>query len=661
LTPFPGDDPSFVTGLRGDSGLDVLFQNRDSVELALFQLTEGRLSNQPVVLASGGLSNGADAALLPSLSTVVLAADPPAASAQAPSFREFSVADGSLVRTYSIPGKGHPNAVAVTSAGLGMIAGGAESDGPDDVWVYRIGQLQPAWSADLGSSGIRPFPRGIAWSHDGTSLFVVAGDPSKGLALLFVLHPFSDPSSTSASPTPVTSDYRNVEATGQASPRSSEHLPRSALVAGALIGGLITCLLPLFVHRRSKMRHPGAWKDRGAIRAERLIASILEPGEQVTVAVRAVRTPDSESARTVVTALLLTLVLVATLLPKVSIGVGLLILLTGEVALIALSRRVMKRQEVVLTERRLVVRDLRTGSKLPESILGSIPLGVALRADVSESWLSAKLSLSTPDGTSTFRVPALGRDAALRLRDAVEQAALVDSPNIGLRDAAPAEPVGSRRRGMLEGAVIEDAVGLTTQDRTAAALIALAGALALLSHALPWAHLTYPRDQTTLSIATVGHGIVPLVSGGFLLLRALMYLSQRNLGVLRRLRRSTLISAGILGAYAFIYLSSEPNLAYRALAKNTAVKLVLPLAQVQAVINTQVAIGVTRFDVSSGFFVNLLAVCCAVVGALVLRSTTAGPSHPRAGLPAVDRPSFSMLGSITPGFARVVTRQAPHH
>ncbi|MEA2550854.1 MAG: hypothetical protein QOE25_623, partial [Actinomycetota bacterium] len=160
-----GYQPWFADGLEGGAEL-AMFDSG----LSPATLYQYRASVPPVLLGQtwsvGGSDDAGQMAVVPGHSTMMLAADYPHA------YPEIRGVDAATLRSYAAGP--YPTAVATSSADGGMIAGGALGlDGPD-VWAYGFGQTTSFFSYDFGGTDVWTMPRGIAWSADGSEIFVVA-------------------------------------------------------------------------------------------------------------------------------------------------------------------------------------------------------------------------------------------------------------------------------------------------------------------------------------------------------------------------------------------------------------------------------------------------------------------------------------------------------
>jgi hypothetical protein len=156
--------PWFADGLTGGVELDMFDSGLGPATLYRY-----RASVPPIPLGQtysvGGVSFAGQMAVLPGHSTMILAGNFPQ------TYPEIRSVDAVTLRSYAA---GPPlTAVAISSAHGGMIAGGAWGTGGPDVWVYGHGQTTSFFTYDFGGADVTTLPRGIAWSADGSEIFVV--------------------------------------------------------------------------------------------------------------------------------------------------------------------------------------------------------------------------------------------------------------------------------------------------------------------------------------------------------------------------------------------------------------------------------------------------------------------------------------------------------
>lgn len=149
----------------------------------------------------------------------------------------------------------------------------------------------------------------------------------------------------------------------------------------------------------------------------------------------------------------------------------------------------------------------------------------------------------------------------------------------------------------------------------ASALIGLAALLALASYVMHWAKLTYPRTATDTANVYVGYRSVGLYFGLLLLLRAA--LTWRLSGTRsRRWGGFAIVSAAFVGGYAIYDLATEQSRSVAQLVANTAASLRLPVSQVKAAIDAQVASGLVKVTFT-GAWVALAAAALAAAGGVI--------------------------------------------
>ena len=133
-------------------------------------LSEYDMSTGPPTLVIGadnpdGSSNGQDAVFAPDGASVITAAE------SVGSFAESKTSDLTLLRSYGAAVA--PDAVDVTAAGGDRLVGGSNTPDGTSVWVYDLDTATPTNTFDLpGDQTV--VPRGVAWSDDGSAIFVVS-------------------------------------------------------------------------------------------------------------------------------------------------------------------------------------------------------------------------------------------------------------------------------------------------------------------------------------------------------------------------------------------------------------------------------------------------------------------------------------------------------
>jgi hypothetical protein len=95
-------------------------------------------------------------------------------------FEEFRMSDLALDGVV-YPAQPYPTAIASTSAGGGLVAGGINGIYSDDLFVYRLGDpSQTLFTYDFGGTSNTALARGLAFSPDGSRLFAISGDSYYG-------------------------------------------------------------------------------------------------------------------------------------------------------------------------------------------------------------------------------------------------------------------------------------------------------------------------------------------------------------------------------------------------------------------------------------------------------------------------------------------------
>jgi sugar lactone lactonase YvrE len=161
-------------------------------------LSEYDMSTTPPTLVLGadnpdGSAAGDDAVFAPDGASIVTAAE------SETSFGEAKTSDLTSVRSYVAAAA--PDAVDVTAAGVDRLAGGSDTPDGDSVWVYDIGTSTATNTFDLpGDDTV--VPHGIAWSDDGTAVFVVSRGSSSSALRLSAFDPDAVASTLTLSATP---------------------------------------------------------------------------------------------------------------------------------------------------------------------------------------------------------------------------------------------------------------------------------------------------------------------------------------------------------------------------------------------------------------------------------------------------------------------------
>jgi hypothetical protein len=210
-----------------------------------------------------------------------------------------------------------------------------------------------------------------------------------------------------------------------------------------------------------------------------------------------------------------------------------------------------------------------------------------------------------PDITPERPDPSMGRTSGIR-----EPTSGGDAEPLTLASLrAPAPPPASSPPGQREAV------------RLAAWLLIAGGALAAIGSFLRWAFLTYPSTADASKTVAVGHPSVGIGFGTMLVVLGVSALSRPEPAG-RRLRGWVLLFAsGLLLVLVLAEFASGRTNAITRLVENTAKHLSLPVAQVQAAIDRQVATGLVRYRLGFGIYVTLAGAVIAVVGSvLMLRS-----------------------------------------
>jgi hypothetical protein len=153
------------------------------------------------------------------------------------------------------------------------------------------------------------------------------------------------------------------------------------------------------------------------------------------------------------------------------------------------------------------------------------------------------------------------------------------------------------------------------------ALLAGAGILAIASGLLKWASISFPRTGSSTDTEFVGADTVAWIAGLYLLARAYVTLRGTE-GRARAWGGLALVSGAFLIGYAIYDLVTLRTRVLDSLIANTADSAGLTVAQVRAIVESQVAEGVVRFGFRSGIYLALVAGCMALVGGLLSLTTS---------------------------------------
>jgi len=152
----------------------------------------------------------------------------------------------------------------------------------------------------------------------------------------------------------------------------------------------------------------------------------------------------------------------------------------------------------------------------------------------------------------------------------------------------------------------------------ATGLFATAGVLAIASNILKWGSATFPESPSKTVTGYLGHAEIGLFVG--LLLLGSAYVTWRGTDSQRR-------TGGLLGAlgaavllgFAIYDVSTIPHRLLSELASGVADRLGVPVAQVRAVIDQQVAQGVITVKRLPGLSLAMLAGIVGLAGGVVLQ------------------------------------------
>jgi hypothetical protein len=178
------------------------------------------------------------------------------------------------------------------------------------------------------------------------------------------------------------------------------------------------------------------------------------------------------------------------------------------------------------------------------------------------------------------------------------------------------------------------------------ALLAVGGVLALISGALHWAKLTFPRTAGMEVTVHVGHRNSAFYMGALMILRGVLTLSLRRPESGRAWGGIAFITGGILGGFAVFDLLTERSRAISILAANTARSINASVEGVRAMISRQVAEGTVRFAFTAGIYLALVAAVLAIFGSIVILRSTAGLYRVAGRTPATPPGDFA--GGPTP-------------
>jgi len=167
-------------------------------------------------------------------------------------------------------------------------------------------------------------------------------------------------------------------------------------------------------------------------------------------------------------------------------------------------------------------------------------------------------------------------------------------------------------------------------------LLAVAGVLAIVSGLLKWASLSFPRSASGTDTELIGNDTIALIIGFFLLVRA--YMTWRGSEAeARRWGGWAIVSGGILLGYAIYDLATLRSRVLDSLISNTASSAGLPVAEVRAIVERQVAEGIVRFAVRPGLYLAIVAGSLAIVAGVLSLTTSFTWAGDRPE-PAVEAP-----------------------
>jgi hypothetical protein len=153
------------------------------------------------------------------------------------------------------------------------------------------------------------------------------------------------------------------------------------------------------------------------------------------------------------------------------------------------------------------------------------------------------------------------------------------------------------------------------------ALLAVAGILAIASGLLKWASISFPRTGSSTDTEFVGADTVAWIAGLYLLARA--YVTWRGTEAQARAWGGlALVSGAFLIGYAIYDLVTLRTRVLDSLIANTADSAGMTVAQVRAIVESQVAEGVVRFTFRSGVYLALAAGCMALVAGVLSLTTS---------------------------------------
>jgi hypothetical protein len=171
--------------------------------------------------------------------------------------------------------------------------------------------------------------------------------------------------------------------------------------------------------------------------------------------------------------------------------------------------------------------------------------------------------------------------------------------------------------------------------------MAVGGALAVASYLLNWATFTFPGPSDTEMVVHIGHRNVALFFGILLLARGVMTW-RLGLSAGRAWGGFAVVTGAILAGYAVYDLLTLRSVAVDVLVSNTVEQLRIPVAEVRAIVDAQIAQGVLGVTFLPGIFLALAGGLLGIVGGvLTLRASresigsgsSAAPRTSSSGLP----------------------------
>jgi hypothetical protein len=459
IASYPGPaflDLRFTRHLPSNgSALSMFDDGSDPMTLSTYNLGPKGPVFSHVAESVGSLNiGGGDAAYLPDGNMVVAAGVPPT-SDRLPGEEGFRHVNGPshsvdlTYRTYVKASSGSdrrklwPDAVDYTPLhpGLvtgGMIAGGAASLGRQDVWVFGLGNPSPLWTHDFGPGDITTLPRGVAWSADGQSIFVVAGSfpqvaspaAEMGQAHFFVLHPLAEPSSSLTGTPSYPSGQAPAMTRTAPSAEARSALPIQAVQVATLLGFLValtsTYRLWFLGRKRARLgREPSRLMQRPP-------GDLLGPDERVLMAEPANGSGAIYSWTAIqAVALVMAWFLIPTFVVSRRWGIVTLVLVfvAEPLVLAGLFRWSVKPRQVLLTDRRLLVCEARPFNRRPGRVLYAEHVGAIVLSEPVKRQGLVHISLLSERGLTHVWISRFRR-GRFRIADAIEAKSSLLSPSL---------------------------------------------------------------------------------------------------------------------------------------------------------------------------------------------------------------------------------------